>query len=169
LAHLERDKNRRGEKPLVFKYTRDDERNSHLLVRLRNAIGRGASIAVLCPLGSRKHEHHSGESVQGMYDFLTGNGIKASYYYSNQNVPTDLRDVLVTTFKSSKGLEFDEVYIPRCNFFRHIPKEWYVACTRARRRLVVYRDMRNRQHDPIANFECNTYNTQANQQSGVGF
>ncbi len=170
LAFLERDENRRGEKPLVLGYRNNEERNTHLLTQLRNAIRRGGSIAVLCPLGSNNPKCHQGESVQGMYDFLTGNRINASFYYSkngdsNENVPNDLGDVLVTTFMSSKGLEFDEVYIPRYNFWKTISNEWYVACTRARRRLVVYRDMTDPQIDPIAQFDHGTYTTQKNQQT----
>ena len=157
LAHIEHEN--RGEKPLVVNYRNDKERNDHIFGQLRNSIGRGGSVAVLCPLGetSSASEKYDGVSVQAMFDLIRCGGFDCSFYYSNNNVPDDLRDVLVTTYKSAKGLEFDEVYLPRYNFFKAIPNEWYVACTRARRRLVIYRDIKNPQYDPIGEFDSKTY------------
>jgi superfamily I DNA/RNA helicase len=155
LAHMEREN--RGEEPLVVEYANIPNRNDHMIAQMRNAIGRGGSIAVLCPLGSTTKEKCDGESAQSMFGLLRRNSFNCTLYYSDESVPKDLGDVLVTTYKSAKGLEFDEVFIPRYNFFKDIPNEWYVACTRARRRLVIYRDMKHRQKDPIANFDPQTY------------
>ena len=60
-------------------------------------------------------------------------------------MPAKLKRYIVTTFISAKGLEFDTVITPRMNFFRYpdhdpetrIREEMYVACTRARDRLLV--------------------------------
>ncbi len=54
-------------------------------------------------------------------------------------------------------MEFDEVIIPRMNFFKKIAKEWYVACTRAKKKVTVYRDLSSPQNDPIAGFDVDTY------------
>ena len=84
-------------------------------------------------------------------------GIGSTKYHHQTRVPDNLEKYVVTTFKSAKGMEFDVVMIPRINFFKDIPEEWYVACTRARRQLFVYRDLSIPQRDPIATFDPDTY------------
>ncbi len=88
-------------------------------------------------------------------------GLPASKYHNQVNVPDSLERYVVTTFKSAKGLEFDVVVSPRINFFKQIPAEWYVACTRALGRLVVYRDLGSPQYDPIAQFAPDTYDSES--------
>jgi superfamily I DNA/RNA helicase len=122
-------------------------------VVLENAEG---NVAILCPLGPR-HERNPGISVDEVYETVTKLGIGASKYHSGTAVPGKLERYVVTTFKSAKGMEFSTVIIPRINFFTRIPAEWYVACTRARGNLIIYRDIANPQCDPIRSFETDTY------------
>jgi hypothetical protein len=137
---------------------------------LDNATG---IVGILCPIGPARLEHHSGESVGAMHALLASWGINATMYYSKDQqtgeecpIPERLKRYIVTTFKSAKGLEFDTVVIPRLNFFRDpetddnttIREEMYVACTRAKTHLYVYRDLTNPQvYDPIADFDRETY------------
>lgn len=155
-------KNRHGRKPMIIPYTDSNSRDEHMRKILRNATG---IVGILCPIGSSCKEYYSGESAGAMYNLLTTWGISATLYYAGLNVPESLNRYIVTTFMSAKGLEFDTVIIPRMNFYRdpstdtntRIREEMYVACTRAKSRLYIYRDQKNPQYDPIKNFVQSTY------------
>lgn len=155
LERLER-ANRRGPKPTVVAYRNANSRNAHLRTTLENAEG---NVAVLCPLGPyREHpRYHSGESVDEVHALVSGMGITASKYHNEEDVPPQLERYVVTTFKSAKGMEFNTVIVPRINFFTNIPPEWYVACTRARGQLFVYRDLSDPQCDPVGCFTPDSY------------
>ena len=142
-------------KPTVITYTDPEARDAHLETILRSAHG---NVAILCPIGAKKKAKNSGESVEDMFDFISRLGLPRSFYYNECNlVPSAVEDYHVSTFKSAKGMEFDVVVIPRINFWKNIPNEWYVACTRAKKQLFVYRDLTNPQKDPIAKFDPSTY------------
>lgn len=144
-----------GPKPTVITYTDRANRDQHLETTLRNAEG---NVAILCPIGAQGRSRNSGESVEEMFAFVSRLGLPRSFYYNEGNrIPNTVENYHVSTFKSAKGMEFDVVVIPRINFFRRIPEEWYVACTRAKSQLFVYRDLRNPQRDPIADIDANTY------------
>jgi DNA helicase IV len=145
---------RRGPLPTVVTYKNASLRDEHLIKTLRNADG---NVAILCPEGTRKRNSRPGECVDEMYDLLQRNGIKATKYHNELNVPEVFERYIVTTYKSAKGLEFDAVVIPRINYWLPYLAEWYVACTRAKRQLVVYRDLSEAQVDVIADFEDGTY------------
>ncbi|HOI72618.1 MAG TPA: AAA family ATPase [Syntrophales bacterium] len=148
--------NRRGPKPTVISYHDDAHRNQHLRTILQNAEG---NVAILCPLALwRKRYGHSGESVDDVHEMVTKMGISATKYHHEEEISDDLERYVVTTFISSKGLEFDVVIIPRINFFKDIPQEWYVASTRAKKELFVFRDLNDPQKDPISGFDPDTYN-----------
>jgi superfamily I DNA/RNA helicase len=60
-----------------------------------------------------------------------------STYHSIQKVvPSELKNIIITTFKSAKGIEFDIVIIP---YFPdgalNIPEEYYVGVTRAKNQV----------------------------------
>lgn len=157
-------KDRHGRKPMIIPYTDSASRNEHMRKILRNATG---IVGVLCPIGPSSKEYYSGESAGAMHDLITSWGISATLYYAGLNVPEpeSLKRYIVTTFISAKGLEFDTVVIPRMNFYRdpstethtRIREEMYVACTRAKSRLYIYRDQINPQYDPIKDFDQSTY------------
>jgi superfamily I DNA/RNA helicase len=141
----------RGGKPEVVEYRDDALRNDHLRTTLRNAEG---NVAILCARGPQPNGGRSGDSVDDILRLVTEMGIQATAIHAGiQRFPEVLERYVVTTFKSAKGLEFDDVIIPRINNSDPVPTEWYVACTRARRRLVIYRDMTRPEHDPIARFD----------------
>ncbi len=154
---------RHGRWPMVISYTDPNQRNEHMQRILRNAIG---IVGILCPIGPGQ-ERYSGEAVGSMHNLITSWGFNATAYHNELPVPAKLKRYIVTTFISAKGLEFDTVIIPRMNFFRHpdhdretrIREEMYVACTRARGQLFIYRDRKHPQFDPIADFDPNTYDT----------
>lgn len=148
--------NRRGPKPTVITYHDNAQRDQHLKTILQNAEG---NVAILCPLAiSPKRYGHSGESVDDVHEMVTKMGISATKYHHEEEISDNLERYVITTFISSKGLEFDVVIIPRINFFKNIPEEWYVASTRARKELFVFRDLSDPQNDPISGFDPDTFN-----------
>jgi hypothetical protein len=147
---------------MIMPYTDTASRDEHMRKILRNAVG---IVGILCPIGPSGKERYSGESASAMHELITTWGISATIYHADLPVPTSFNRYIVTTFMSAKGLEFDTVVIPRMNFFRNplkdpetrIREEMYVACTRAKSRLYIYRDQKYPQYDPIKYFDQSTY------------
>lgn len=169
LARLDRP-NRHGPKPVVVSYLDDGWRNDHLRRVLRNAEG---NVGILCPLALERG-YRSGLAVDEVHALVEKKGIRATKYHYKTEVPAKLEPYLVTTIKSAKGIEFDVVVIPRINCgpvkedsaeddsktrqrLASMRNQWFVACTRAKHRLIVYRDLRpdprGEEVDPIEEFE----------------
>ncbi len=179
-------KKRSGRKPMVIPYSDIKTRNEHMQKILNNSVG---IVGILCPIGPSSKEYNSGESAEAMYRLMTpwlpfGEKSATLYYSKNSNndsesppVPKVLRRYIFTTYMSAKGLEFDTVIIPRINFFRQpekdkntrIRQELYVACTRARSRIFIYRDLKNPQYDPISksDFDPTTYESPGEITQGI--
>lgn len=80
-----------------------------------------------------------------------------STYHSIQKVvPSELKNIIITTFKSAKGIEFDLVIIP---YFpdgaQNILEEYYVGVTRAKNQVHILGI--NEIPKIMANFDKNTY------------
>lgn len=147
--------NRRGRKPTIISYCDINSRNKHLQTTLNNAEG---NVAILCPLGPVPgYIPLRNASVDEIYQLITDMGFNATKYHNGTPLPLDLERYVVTTFKSAKGMEFDTVIIPRINFHHEIPKEWYVACTRAKDQIFIYRDLTNPDCDASSRFDSDTY------------
>jgi len=150
---------RRGHKPTVISYRNVTQRNTHLQTTLRNAEG---NVGVLCPMGPvPNNKNNSAGSVDQIYGLISSMGFRASRYHYKTGIPNELERIIVTTFKSAKGLEFDTVIIPCINYWKAIPEEWYVASTRARGRLFIYRDLTDPQSDPISSFDGESYDAES--------
>ena len=55
------------------------------------------------------------------------------------HVENNLKNILVTTFKSAKGMEFDTVIIPEFQLLTNEFKtQYFVGCTRAKSNLFVF-------------------------------
>lgn len=104
-------------------------------------------------------------SVQNYVTALKDEIKDFSYYYDDDSIFPDgappLKNVHITTFKSSKGLEFDTVIIPDFNKKNsiigryHIDwNDYYVACTRARSNLFLF----SNQNLPSLNSVVDIYN-----------
>ena len=60
----------------------------------------------------------------------------SSYTSNDKDVPNDLKNILVTTFKSSKGMEFDIVIMPQFQFLKEEElNQYYIGATRAKTEL----------------------------------
>jgi superfamily I DNA/RNA helicase len=77
--------------------------------------------------------------------------------YNNQEViPSQLNNIIITTFKSAKGIEFDIVIIPYfSDGAMNIPEEYYVGATRAKNQ-VHFLAIKNIPKI-MAHFDSNTY------------
>lgn len=101
------------------------------------------NIAILLPFGNSGEE-----SVENYHTLLKQKGIECSKYYNEMKTDvTSIENVHVTTFKSSKGLEFHSVIIPffhKCKDFirrsqqtRVREEDYYVALTRTKSNLYL--------------------------------
>jgi len=94
------------------------------------------NIAMLVPLQSHANT---------WYNYLVNSGINCSKFVNADGEISKIENVHVTTFKSSKGLEFDTIILPDFNTFKqnlstlHVVEEndYYVVFTRARRNLFL--------------------------------
>jgi superfamily I DNA/RNA helicase len=94
------------------------------------------NIGILLPLQ---------RNVDNYYNFLLDNNISCSKYFHDGDDIGEIDNVHVTTFKSSKGIEFDTVILPNFQSWKfYIEKldvveenDYYVAFTRARRNLYL--------------------------------
>ncbi len=137
LSELQRRKND-GDLPEVLQFNSSSDMHSRLKTILAEYII-GSTIGVLLPYQNQ---------VESYYNIISGfgRGFECSKYYSEMSNPekerteNDLKSILVTTFVSAKGMEFDIVIMPE---FESIPntvdakREVYVGCTRTRSRLII--------------------------------
>ena len=69
---------------------------------------------------------------------LKENYVLSSYTSINKDVPEDLKSIVITTFKSSKGMEFDIVIMPQFQFLQEKSlNEYYIGATRAKTALYI--------------------------------
>ncbi len=78
--------------------------------------------------------------------FLKSKNIEFSWFNNKRGEFSNIENIHVTTFKSSKGLEFDVVIIPEFDGYKRLinnpnynvnAEDYYVAFTRARRNLFL--------------------------------
>lgn len=96
-----------------------------------------------------KHVDETANRLSIDYDIST-------YHSIQKVVPSELKNIIITTFKSAKGIEFDYVIIP---YFpdgaRNLPEDYYVGVTRAKNQ--VHFIAINEIPKLIAHFDKNTY------------
>lgn len=134
LSALKRYKNS-GDLPEVLKFSGQSDMQSRLKTIIENY--RGFNIGVLFPFTNQVESYHS---------TISGFGFECSKYYSDMTdaeksrTESDLKSILVTTFISAKGMEFDIVIMPEFDSIKNTgeaKRQAYVGCTRAKNRLVI--------------------------------
>jgi DNA helicase IV len=154
LSQLQRYKNN-GDLPEVLKFNGQSDMHSRLKTIIQNY--RGFNIGVLLPAKTQ---------VESYYATISGFGFECSKYYSEmsneekQRTEGDLQSILVTTFISAKGMEFDIVLMPEFDSIRNsdeAKRQAYVGCTRAKNRLVIM--YTGNKPSILNNFPSNTYDT----------
>lgn len=130
-------KGRRGNKPILLLSNNDSSKQNKAIVDVINQLKSGThNIAILVPLANH---------VETYFNLIRGSGIQCSKFTNNDAELTTIENVHITTFKSSKGTEFDTVIIPDFqNMQTNISQlnvitenDYYVAFTRARRNLYL--------------------------------
>ena len=79
-----------------------------------------------------------------------------SKYHNQEVIPSELKNIIITTFKSAKGIEFDIVIIPYFpNRALNKPEEYYVGATRAKNQVhfLAIKDIPT----IMTNFDKNSY------------
>jgi len=103
---------------------------------IKNFQSNTHNIAVLVPIK---------DDVNKWYSILQNNGIRCTKFVSSDGSIMTIENVHITTFKSSKGLEFDTVILPDFdqyennidNYYVVEENDYYVVFTRARRNLIL--------------------------------
>ena len=104
------------------------------------------NIAILLPL--IKCHAHEYQTVNYWHERLSNNGVTCSKFTNEEGDLGVIENVHITTFKSSKGLEFDTLIVPNINMFNRNtanlnvvkPNDYYVVFTRAKRNLYLIDD-----------------------------
>lgn len=124
----------RGDLPDIRILENDDELKEETRRLIENMSGENINIAVLLS---------KIEPVDVYYEYLNNNFNISKYHHKMSKreieaVENDLQNILVTTFTSAKGMEFDFVIMP--NFEKaqeRYRNHYYVGCTRARNQLYI--------------------------------
>ncbi|MCS7028463.1 MAG: ATP-binding domain-containing protein [Bacteroidia bacterium] len=154
LSALKRYKNN-GDLPEVLKFSDQSDMQSRLKTIIENY--KGFNIGVLFPFKNQVENYHS---------IISGFGFECSKYYSEMSeaekskTENDLKNILVTTFISAKGMEFDIVIMPEFESLRNTDeakRQAYVGCTRAKNRLVIM--YTGSKPSILNNFPSDTYDT----------
>jgi DNA helicase IV len=134
LSALKRYKNI-GDLPEVLKFNGQSDMQSRLKTIIENY--KGFNIGILFPFKNQVESYHS---------TISSFGYECSKYFSEMSgaekskTESDLKSILVTTFISAKGMEFDIVIMPEFDSIKNTDeakRQAYVGCTRAKNRLVI--------------------------------
>ncbi len=130
-------KGRRGNMPILLVSNNNAENKNQAIIDVIKQFNSAThNIAVLVPL-----QHH----VNSYANIIRNVGIQCSSFCTDDGNLGEIDNVHVTTFKSSKGTEFDTVIIPDFeNMLTNIAQlnvidenDYYVAITRAKRNLYL--------------------------------
>jgi DNA helicase IV len=154
LSALKRYKNN-GDLPEVLKFNGQSDMQSRLRTIIENY--EGFNIGVLFPYISQVENYHS---------IISNFGFECSKYHGEMSeaekskTESDLKSILVTTFISAKGMEFDIVIMPEFESINNTDeskRQAYVGCTRAKNRLVIM--YTGSMPSILNNFPSDTYDT----------
>jgi superfamily I DNA/RNA helicase len=127
---IERIPKGRSAKPTVFLVPDEGTELAQLYTLLRD--GGDRNIAVLL--------YHIPDVVR-YHQIITDFGISCSIHHSSNHVANDMENVLITTYKSAQGLEFQTVILPGMESamekWYQYPEHYYIGCTRAKENLYV--------------------------------
>ncbi|MBS1685366.1 MAG: DUF2075 domain-containing protein [Bacteroidetes bacterium] len=123
-------------KPILYITRNNDDKQKRVIIDLIHQFHSDShNIAILVP---RRRD------VENFHRMISGEGIKCTKYCNGDTITT-IENIHITTFKSSKGTEFDTVIIPD---FEDMPRniaelytckenDYYVALTRTKRNLFL--------------------------------
>jgi len=122
-----------SEKPILFV---GNDYESQVLKIIENYSSDKENIAILFPFA---------KNVQYLFEKIKSQVDCSCYHSKLENKDTNIKNIHITTFKSSKGLEFDTVIIPEFNNFDYYinnmdtvsKNDYYVAFTRSKTNLFL--------------------------------
>ena len=126
-----------GEKPRLILTNQNRTIQENVIIDILNNFKSDThNIAILVPLKSH---------VDSWYNFLIAKGFNTSRFVNTDGEIGTIENIHVTTFKSSKGLEFDTIILPDFNaYLQNISSlnvveenDYYVVFTRARRNIFL--------------------------------
>jgi DNA helicase IV len=112
--------------PSIFLVKNDEQRKNQLKILLTDSGDRNIAILV-----------NKIEEVNAYHKLITEMQIKCSKHTSDSHVGNEIENVLVTTFISAKGLEFQVVIMPTMETKSGTDEQYYIACTRAKENLYL--------------------------------
>ena len=120
-----------GNKPIVFKVISEQEKLDVLKTQLQESSDKNIAILV-----------YYQQEVDYYHAKITEMGFTCAKYHNDfQNQTFSLENILITTYKSAKGLEFETVIMPSMeNAMKQsyeTQEHYYVACTRTKESLVL--------------------------------
>lgn len=135
-------------KPLLVYSSVQNELDSYLFELLRSLKNSNKRVAILVP--KAESNEYSTNSMDRYKEILKNQKIDFSYYDYREEGSIrhkEIKNIHLTIFKSSKGLEFDIVIIPNIqdiDYWKNKPKsstininDYYVGMTRAREQLIL--------------------------------
>ena len=120
----------KGVIPTVFLVPDHNTRLAQLKILLSDAGDRNIAVLV-----------YGVDEVDTYHQIIKDMGINCSKHHHDGHVGNNIENVLVTTFKSAKGLEFQVVIMPDMETARNqhykTEEHYYIACTRAKENLFL--------------------------------
>lgn len=127
---IERIPKGKGIIPTVFLVPDHEKRLSQLKILLEEAGDRNIAVLV-----------YGVEEVNIYHQLILEMGLKCSKHHNKEHIGNYIENILVTTFKSAKGLEFQVVIMPDMETARNkiykTEEHYYIACTRAKENLFL--------------------------------
>jgi len=118
-----------GNKPIIYQILSEEENLSRIRIILEDAGDRNIAILLF-------HQHE----IEEYHKKITSLGFKATKWDAN-NQPIEIENILITTYKSAKGLEFQVVVMPDMHTAMDeeykTAEHYYVGCTRAKESLFL--------------------------------
>lgn len=123
-------KNDYGMKPKILKFTSIDAELDNIIdIVEKEAL---TDVAILA---------HTNSIAEQIVKYLKSKNKEVEYKYNDlEDIDFKRRCIKVLTYHSSKGLEFDTVFLPNCEISireYNYREALYVACTRAKKRLYI--------------------------------
>ncbi len=116
--------------PEVIQNLTEQESDNRLRIMIENNSTKNIAVVLFHTDDVRRYC----QKIQSM-------GFECIEYYYGKSVPTDFKNIIVTTYISVKGLEFEVVIMPEMhNAFtneNHTGNHYYVGCTRAKEKLYL--------------------------------
>jgi DNA helicase IV len=116
--------------PEVIQSLSEQESDNRLRVIIENNSTKNIAVVLF----------HTGD-VNKFYKKIQSMGFDCIEYYYGKPIPSDFKNIIVTTYISVKGLEFEVVIMPEMHYAftnnKHTGNHYYVGCTRAKEKLYL--------------------------------